>query len=265
MLFFPNGKINIRKRDDGYHDIETLMYPVGLRDAMEFIENKNSNNYMFTYSGIRLPVTGELCAGLFERLSGRVKIAPLKLHLHKNIPPGSGLGGGSSDVAFFLRNLVDYFDLPIDFQGQYEMAVETGSDCPFFLYNKPMIATGQGEVLSAAQVSLKDHYLLLVIPGITISTKQAYAAVKPSRKENLIASQYQRPVEEWKDALVNQFEEALFPRYPVLPEIKNTLYSMGALYASMTGSGSGIYGIFRKEVTVPQELKRYYTYVEKMK
>ena len=269
MLFFPNAKINIGlnvigRRDDGYHDIETLMYPVGIRDAMEFIENKDSNNHQFTYSGIQLPGNDDLCAALIERLAGRVKVPPLEVHLHKNIPPGAGLGGGSADVVFFLKKLVEFFDLPLSFNEQFEIALETGSDCPFFMHNKPMIATGRGEILAEAEVSLKDHFLLLVFPGINISTRQAYATVNPTGKENLIANQYQRPVEEWKEILINQFEEALFPQYPLLQEIKNTLYSMGALYASMTGSGSGIFGIFNGEVKVAQELKGYQVYQEKM-
>jgi len=270
MLFFPNAKINIglnviRRRDDGYHDIETLMYPTGMLDAMEFLENKDSNRHLFTYSGIQLPGGVDLCAGLVERLAGKIKIPPLEVHLHKNIPPGAGLGGGSADVVFFLKKLVEYFDLPLDFNEQFEIASETGSDCPFFLFNRPMIATGRGEFLSEAKVDLKDHYLLLVMPGIHISTQQAYSEIRPSGKENLISSQFNQPVKEWKDTLVNQFEESLFPQYPVLQEIKNTLYSMGALYASMTGSGSGIYGIFKEEIKVPQEFEKYRVYGEKMK
>ncbi len=270
MLFFPNVKINIglnviRRRDDGYHDIETLMYPAGMQDAMEFIENKDSNRHLFTYSGIQLPGNKDLCAGLIERLSGRVEIPPLEVHLHKNIPPGAGLGGGSADVAFFLKKLAGFFDLPLDFNKQFEIAIETGSDCPFFLFNRPMIATGRGELLSEAMISLNGYYLLLVMPGIHISTKQAYAAIKPSGRENLIANSYQRPVEVWKNTLINQFEEALFPQYPVLQEIKDSLYSMGALYASMTGSGSGIYGIFKDKAEVPQKLMEYQIYQERMK
>ncbi|MBL7110813.1 MAG: 4-(cytidine 5'-diphospho)-2-C-methyl-D-erythritol kinase [Bacteroidales bacterium] len=269
MLFFPNAKINIglnviRRRDDGYHDIETLMYPIGMRDAMEFIENKDSNQHLFTYSGIQLPGDEDLCAGLIERLTGKVKIPPLEVHLHKNIPPGAGLGGGSADVVFFLKKLVDFFNLPLDFNKQFEIASETGSDCPFFLFNRPMIATGRGELLSEAKVNLKGCYLLLVMPGIHISTQQAFSAIKPNGRENLIANRYHLPVEEWKDNLVNQFEEALFPQYPVLQEIKNTLYSMGAVYASMTGSGSGIYGIFREVVKVPENFSEYITFREWM-
>jgi len=137
MLFFPKAKINIglnviRRRDDGYHDIETLMYPIGMQDAMEFIENKDSNQHLFTYSGIQLPGGDDLCAGLVERLAGKVMIPPLEVHLHKNIPPGAGLGGGSADVIFFLKKLIEYFDLSLDFKDQFEIAKETGSDCPFF-------------------------------------------------------------------------------------------------------------------------------------
>ena len=127
-----------------------------------------------------------------------------------------------------------------------------------------MIARGRGEILAEAKMSLKDYFLLLVVPGIHISTKQAYATVKPTGKENLVTNLYELPVEEWKDTLINQFEEALFPQYKVLAEIKNTLYSNGAIYASMTGSGSGIYGIFNEEVEVPDYLSEYLAFREWM-
>jgi len=267
MLFFPNAKINIglnviRKRDDGYHDIETLMYPIGMKDAMEFIENKENDKHLFTYSGVQLNVNEDLCAGLLGRLAGRVKIPPLEVHLHKNIPPGTGLGGGSSDIVFLLSNLVNYFNLPLNPEEQYEIALEAGSDCPFFLHNKPMIATGRGEILAEADISLKGYHLLLVMPGIHISTKQAYAAVKPTGRRNLVSDIIVRPVEEWKDILVNQFEEALFPKYPLLKEIKHTLYAMGALYASLTGSGSGIYGIFSEEIEIDDKIRGFRIYRE---
>jgi len=269
MLFFPSAKINlglnvIRKRKDGYHDIETVMYPIGLCDAMEFIVDRQITQHKMTYSGEKIIGEHELCAGLLDRLSRDTGIPPLHVHLHKNIPPGAGLGGGSADALFFLMKLIEYFNLPLDFDTQYQIAKETGSDCPFFLYNKPLLATGRGEVLSEIKVSLKGYNLLLVIPGIDISTQEAYAAVIPSGNENLVASNCMRPVVEWKDILVNQFEEILFPKYPLLGQLKNTLYSMGALYASVTGSGSGIYGIFKEQVKIPQELKEYRVYIEKM-
>ena len=270
MLFFPNAKINIglnviRKRDDGFHDIETLVYPVGMSDAMEFIENKNGKSHLFTYSGIPLPSGEDLCAGLIGRLAGRLKIPPLEVHLHKNIPPGAGLGGGSADAMFFLEKLTGHFKLPLDFNARLEIARQTGSDCPFFLYNKPMIASGRGEILTEAAVSLKDHYLVLVMPGIHISTRQAYAMVRPGDREGTITGQLGKPVEAWKDHLVNRFEEVLFPQYPILKRIKETLYEAGAVYASMTGSGSGIYGIFKEETRVPKEFKDYRVYRETMK
>jgi 4-diphosphocytidyl-2-C-methyl-D-erythritol kinase len=241
------------------------MYPVGMCDIMEFIENRETNSHLFTYSGIPLPGKNELCAGLIDRLSKVVEIPPLLIHLHKNIPPGTGLGGGSSDVVFLLESIVENYNLPLSFDDRNNIAVETGSDCPFFLYNRPMVATGRGEVLSEAHVSLKDLYLLLVIPGIHIKTKQAYSGIKPSGKENIIANQLISPVEQWKESMINQFEEVLFPQYPVLKQIKDTLYSMGALYASMTGSGSGIYGIFDEEVEVPPAFNGHLIYQEILK
>jgi 4-diphosphocytidyl-2-C-methyl-D-erythritol kinase len=250
MIAFPNAKINlglniIRRRPDGFHDIETAMIPLKLSDALEVIiapDKKPS----FTSSGLEIPPDGKsnLCQRAFEVLENEFNIQTVHTHLHKIIPAGSGLGGGSTDAAFTLKLLNQIHNLGLNPSKLKDLAATLGSDCPFFIENKPMLASGRGELLEPVSLSLKGLHLLLVRPDVHVSTAQAYSMVKPRKPQKSIGEIISRPVDTWKGDLKNDFEESVFKNYPQLAEVKKILYSHGALYASMSGSGSAIFGLF---------------------
>ena len=252
MVLFPNCKINIglnviRKRADGYHDLETVFYPVALKDAIEVIR---SSEFNFQLSG--LPVIGtadnNLCVKAYNHLKQDFPaLPPVSIHLHKTIPMGAGLGGGSADGAFMLKLLNKKFQLNLSEKKLISYALELGSDCPFFIINKPCFATGRGENLSPVQLDLSGYKLVLVNPGIHVSTKEAFSKLSPAIPAKSIGKIIQQPIESWKDELKNDFEETVFQLYPAIQNIKEELYAKGAIYASMTGSGSTVYGIFKTE------------------
>lgn len=251
MIAFPNAKINlglniIRRRPDGFHDIETAMIPLKLSDALEIIIAPDQK-LSFTSSGLEIPFDGKsnLCQRAFEVLEKTFKITAAHTHLHKIIPPGSGLGGGSADAAFTLKLLNQVHNLGLDSSRLKDLAANLGSDCPFFIENKPMLATGRGELLEPISLSLKGYHLFLVRPDVHVSTAQAYSMVKPGKPEKSIREIILRSVDTWKDDLKNDFEEAVFQKHPQLAEVKQKLYSKGALYASMSGSGSALFGLFK--------------------
>lgn len=268
MTFFPNAKINIglrivARRDDGFHNIETIFYPVLLRDALEFVSSDDgSDSDSLTVTGF---VTGcrmseNLVVKAVNLLRRSFNIPALQIHLHKAIPPGAGLGGGSSDAAFTIRYLNRYYRLGLCNNTLMELALELGSDCPFFIDNVPAFATGRGEVLSSLQPLMKGYHIMLINPGIEINTGEAYRRITPTRPGNSLVDLYLQPVEEWKDNIFNDFEPSVFGIYPEIGRIKEHLYDNGALYASMSGSGSSVFGIFRdKPVTIKQE-KNYFTW-----
>lgn len=250
MLVFPNAKINLglnilRKRPDGYHDLETCFYPVMWKDALEAVPAVANT---FVQTGVEISDQGKnIVQKAYDLLSSDYSLPPVNIHLHKDIPIGAGLGGGSSDAAFALRLFNDLFKLGLNDDLLMRYATRLGADCPFFIRNKPMLASGIGEQLSEIELSVSGLSIILIYPNIHISTKEAYSAVHPqvpsvSIKEILT----NHAVGEWRQLLVNDFETALFPKYPVLPGIKEMLYESGALYASMSGSGSCIFGIFDK-------------------
>ncbi len=259
MIAFPNAKINLglhilSRRTDGYHNLETVFYPVNIKDAVEIVENYDAAapQVLWSASGIDVPgnIDSNLCLKAFHLIKKDFPhLPPSKLHLHKNIPMGAGLGGGSANGAFTLKVINEKFNLKIQEKKLQEYALQLGSDCPLFINNKPAIARGRGEILSTLPLNLYKYKILLVNPGITISTAWAFNHItiideKQEPVENLI----QQPVTEWKNRLVNDFEKAVFSAYPQIKEIKEKLYHQGALYASMSGSGSSVYGIFEKEV-----------------
>ena len=249
MVTFPNAKINIglhilKKREDGFHNISTCMYPVYfLTDILEIIL---SNTINFTSSGIIID-TENLCVKAYNFLKKKKKISNIHLHLHKIINIGGGLGGGSSDAAFVLKMLNDLFFLHLTNLELEEYAGELGSDVPFFINNRPSFAEGKGNLLTESDISLRGYFLLLVFPNIFISTKEAYSHIIPDNNRKPIEQILSLPMREWKKYLENDFEKNAFKTYPLLKEIKETLYQNGALYASMSGSGSTLYGIFEKE------------------
>lgn len=252
MVGFPPCKINLglnvlRRRTDGYHDIETCFYPVPRTDILEVVP---SAEFRFELTGIAIPGSGDdnLCVKAYELLRKDHGLPPASIYLHKLIPPGSGIGGGSSDGTATLRMLNKVFDLKQSVSDLAGYAERLGSDCPFFLHDRPMIGTGRGEQLSTVRVSLKGKYIVMVRPDIHISTQSAYQAVVPHTPDVDIRSLVEgHPPEEWRDKLSNQFEAFAMSRYSVIGRIREDLYKAGAFYASMSGSGSAVYGLFNME------------------
>lgn len=254
MVSFPNAKINlglniIRKRADGYHDLETVFYPVALKDALEIVPRTKGTDNNFFSSG--LPIAGvpgdNLCLKAYHLLKKDFPDLPaIDMHLHKTIPMGAGLGGGSADAAFALRMLNQLCSLDLSTTALKTYALELGSDCPFFIDNTPCWATGRGENLTPLEIDLTPYRLLLVNPGIHVSTASAFAGIRPVEPAQSIKAIIQLPVNEWKDLLVNDFENTVFAQFPAIGQVKENMYREGALYASMTGSGSTVYGLFDK-------------------
>jgi 4-diphosphocytidyl-2-C-methyl-D-erythritol kinase len=258
LISFPNCKINIglhivEKRSDGYHNLETVFYPLPLTDILEIIPGNGfaAKTPAPSLALTGLPVAGDpannLCLKAWHLLSQDFKqLPPVQMHLHKSIPMGAGLGGGSSDGAFTLLLLNEKFGLNIPDKALAAYALKLGSDCPFFIYNRPVFATGRGEIIKPLDRDLNGYSFLVVNPGIHIGTAQAFSRIVPTPAPVDLAETIMSPVETWKDQVKNDFEEAAFFYYPALTELKKWLYDSGALYASMTGSGSCFYGIFPK-------------------
>lgn len=249
MVSFPNCKINLglkilRRREDGYHDLETVFYPLPLRDILEVVR---SSGWGFTATG--RPIPGNPAANLTFRAWQLLRqdfpgLPFVHIHLHKRIPIGGGLGGGSADGAFTLELLNRQFGLGLSTDALARYAAQLGSDCPFFLVNQPCIGQGRGERLEPLPLDLSAYDIVLIHPGIHINTAEAFSRCRPDDSGSPLRSLIAQPVVRWRDTLTNDFEVSLFDRYPVLPEIKQSLYERGALYAAMTGSGSCLFGIF---------------------
>lgn len=258
MISFPPCKINlglnvVLKRQDGYHEIETCFHPVPWTDILEIIP---SNKLEFTQSGILIEGKPEdnLCVKAYELLRANFDLSPVKIHLHKVIPMGSGLGGGSSDGAHTLRLLNTIFSLGITTALLKEYASRLGSDCAFFIEDKPMLGTGRGEILENIKIDLKGKFIVIVKPDIHISTAEAYSSITPAFSQNRIKDVVDKDISDWKKLLRNDFEKSVFDKYPAISQIKERLYNEGATYASMSGSGSSVYGIFEN----PVELKNQF-------
>jgi 4-diphosphocytidyl-2-C-methyl-D-erythritol kinase len=269
MVSFPHCKINLglrilRKREDGYHDLETVFYPVPVNDVLEVISRNDGSQE----SGVRsqdsvrlnqtgLPVDGNpkdnLCLKAYYLLKKEFPLLPsIQMHLHKNIPMGAGLGGGSSDGAFALKLLNEKFVLNLNTEQLTDFASELGSDCPFFIQNKPCFGSGRGEELQPIELDLSIYSFLIISPGIHISTALAFSKINPAIPAHSIKDIIRKPLSTWKDELFNDFEESVFDEYPEIRNIKNELYKYGAIYASMTGSGSSVFGLFPKN-QLPEE------------
>ncbi len=257
MIIYPNAKINlglnvVEKRPDGYHNLETVFYPIPLQDAIEItaVDNEKQTEENVDY---RLKVTGNLLDGTpddnlvikaYRLLRNDFDIAPCAFNVFKHIPTGAGLGGGSSDAAFTIKALNDRFGLGLTDTQMEKYAARLGADCAFFIRNKPVMATGIGNVFSPIDLSLKGKTLVLVKPDIFVSTPDAYRLVKPQKPEQSLAELLKQPIETWKDNVKNDFEVSVFAKYPEIAGIKDMLYDLGAVYASMSGSGSSVFGIF---------------------
>lgn len=291
MITFPNAKINIglnivAKRADGYHDIETLFFPVNLQDALEVTlkkpldssflkkkieagsllnlktESRFQTETEFSEDCYDLHLLGDAIEGnpadnlvvkAYRLLAEDFDIPPVVIHLYKHIPSGAGLGGGSSDAAQMIALLNKRFGLRMKNRCMERYAAQLGSDCAFFIRNKPAYATGRGEILNPVDLSLQGYSIVIVKPDVFVSTAEAYANVTPAKPEVSLLDAIKRPVSEWKDLIVNDFEKSVFAKYPQLQQIKEQLYSLGADYASMSGSGSAIYGIFKEPIKSPEQ------------
>ena len=257
MIVFPNCKINLglnilRKRADGFHDLETIFYPVGLKDALEIIRSEDEVPVQYSSSGF--PIDGatenNLCIKAYHLLKNDFpQIPAVKMHLHKSIPMGAGLGGGSADAAFTLQLLNTKFQLELTEEQLLKYAAALGSDGPFFIINKPCFATGRGEILQTIQLNLSGYDIVLINPGIHINTGWAFTQLQPSVPEKSISKIILQPIESWKKVLTNDFEEPVFKAHPEIKIIKEKLYEHGALYSAMSGSGSTVFGIFKKAET----------------
>jgi len=250
MIAFPNAKINLglhitEKRPDGFHNLETVFVPVDWTDVLELAP---SNETEFSASGITISGDSEdnLVMKAYRLIQKDHQLPELKIHLHKQIPFGAGLGGGSSDAAFMLKMLNKTFDLNIPEEKLMNYAAILGSDCPFFILNKPVFATGRGEIMNIINLRLNDTFIFLVKPPVEVSTAEAFRYVIPEKPSVSIPEILNLPVQEWKNKLVNQFESSVFRQYPEIGAIKQKLYEMGAQYASMSGSGSCVFGLFNE-------------------
>lgn len=251
MIIFPPAKINLglkvlRKRLDGYHDIETCMLPIPLFDVLEILPSKDLK-FLQTGNEIEGDLEDNLVLKAWHLLHEHYNVPETYIHLRKQIPSGAGLGGGSADAAYLLRGMNALFDLQLSNQRLQELSTELGSDCPFFVKDVAQFATGRGEILSDCSLSLKGWYLKLVYPKIHVSTAQAYAGVRPTEEGENIKSVLEVPVKEWRALLVNDFEASVFLAFPEIEGVKEELYAEGAAYASMSGSGSAVFGLFENQ------------------
>lgn len=260
MIQFPHCKINLglsilEKRKDGFHNLETVFYPVGLKDIIEITPlSKPKQGVTFSSSGIAVPGNDadNLCVKAYQLLKKDHSHLPsIQMHLHKAIPMGAGLGGGSSDATAVIKILNKLFTLALSEDALLQYTAQLGSDCPFFLHEQPCHATGRGEILNPISLSLKDYQIVLIHPAISISTAWAFQQIQPAFKEKNILDIIQQPISTWKQDLINDFESPILAAHPILQSIKTELYEKGAIYASMSGSGSSFFGIFEQSTIKP--------------
>ena len=250
MITFPNAKINlglniVERRSDGYHNLETVFYPIGLTDVLEIVPAQGSVSTLTTYGNrVDCPVEKNLVMKALRLMQQHYEVPEVDIYLYKHIPDGAGLGGGSSDASSTMLILNEMFKLGIEKDELARLAATLGADCPFFIYNQPMMATGIGDVLTPIDVSLKGLYLFLVKPAVSVPTKVAYSRVTPAPSTMLLEVDVAKNVSQWSGVVKNDFEPSVFAAFPQLAEIKSAIEKGGALYASMSGSGSSIFGIF---------------------
>ena len=262
MIVFPNCKINlglniVRRRPDGYHDLETVFYPItGLHDALEVTSNDASTNgYTLQQYGnaIDCEPSKNLVVKAYLLLKQQFSdLPPVDIHLIKHIPSGAGLGGGSADAAFMLKLLNNLYGLQLSIEQLERYAAQLGADCAFFIKNQPTFATGIGDVFFPIEFSLKNYQIIIVRPNVFVSTKEAFTHIYPKRPTESIVDVLKSPINEWQHRLVNDFEASIFPQHPEIEALKLQLYEKGAEYASMSGSGSSVFGIFNPNTNLPQ-------------
>ena len=249
MIVYPNAKINLglnvlHKREDGYHDISSVFFPV--KECVDILEIIKSERFQFTKSGIEIPDGENICEKAWKLLDTDFGIGNVKIHLHKQIPIGAGLGGGSADASFTLKYLNELFDLNLNSKDLEKYALRLGADCPFFIDNTPKLVEGIGEKMTSIDLDLSNYEIRLVNPDIHISTKEAYNGIVPKTPVLSVEKIIELPIIEWKGKLKNDFEESIFEKHLQLEGVKDELYKQGSIYSSMSGSGSIVFGIFEK-------------------
>jgi len=254
MVLFPHAKINlglqvIEERDDGLHNIVSCLYPINWCDMLELIEEKELR---FTMSGLDIPgsTNDNLCFKAYHLIKDQFDIPPIHIHLHKVVPIGAGLGGGSSDAAFTLLGLQKMFDLPLSATDLRQLASKLGSDCAFFIGDKPVMATGKGDELEEIELSGTEEYLVVVTPPIQVNTGKAYSMLSPSLPTTNLKNDLFNNISQWSQSITNDFEATVFQQYPAISRIKEVLLEQGALFASLSGSGSSVFGIFKDKSSV---------------
>lgn len=270
MITFPNCKINlglsiIEKRDDNFHKLETIFYPIPLKDVLEIVPS-TSKDINFHSSG--LSISGDsknnLVIKAYNLLSADYKLPGVKIHLHKNIPMGAGLGGGSSNAAFTFILLNKFFNLKISDEDLIGFASELGADCAFFIKNESVFATSKGEQFQSINISLKGKYIRIIKPNVHISTEEAYVGINPFVKIRRLNDIIQGDIADWRITLINDFEKHIFLKYPEIGQIKQELYEQGAIYAAMSGSGSSVFGIYENEPKTNDSFKNYFSWGAKL-
>ena len=251
MKLYPCAKINLglyvtERRPDGYHNLETVFYPIPLRDELE--AEKSSRDELLVEG---IPVAGSTEDNLVMRVVRKLRdeghtIPPLRIRLRKNIPSGAGLGGGSSDAAYMMTMLNEMFRLGLSTEEMERSVASLGADCAFFVKSRPVLAHGIGDLFTPIGLDLSGWHILLVKPDDFISTREAYQGVHPQQPQHKLAESIQCPVEKWRELVENDFESSVFPLHPTVADIKRRLYEGGALYAAMSGSGSSVFGLFRE-------------------
>ena len=266
MIVFPNCKINLglnilEKKEDGFHDLETFFFPINIHDVLELLPSKKDTT-LLTTSGISIGESvNNICLKAYQLVKKDYPDLPaVQIHLHKAIPLGAGLGGGSADGVAILQLINKKFSLNISSGQLFDYALKLGSDCPFFLLNKPCFASGRGETLEPMELSLSGYKIIIVNPGIHLSTTEAFKEIIPSMPKKRIKEIIRQPIDTWKKELVNDFETSVFKKYPEVFRIKKDLYEKGAIYAAMSGSGSTVYGIFKHDSVINYTANAGYFY-----
>lgn len=269
MVTFPNAKINLglfitERRADGFHNIETIFVPIPkLCDILEIVAPLNQKEeIIFNQTGLTIDgkYTDNLCVKAYYKLKEKTQLPNITIHLHKQIPMGAGLGGGSSDGAFALKMLNALASNPLSETNLAKIALSLGSDCPFFLKNEPCFAKGQGEILETIGLNLSGYYILLVNPGIHVATGVAYSQSTPRPAPINLKVEVQKPMELWKESIINDFEKVVFRHHSEIENVKTKLYNLGAVYASMSGSGSTVFGIFKSDPNISGEFNGMFTH-----
>ena len=266
MILYPNAKVNIGlnvlfKRSDGFHELETLMHPVGLTDILTINKSGNKQKKInFATTGIHIDGNhnDNIIYKACELIGSNYNLPSLDIHLHKTIPFGAGLGGGSADGAFTIKGINELCNLNMSINNMEKLAAELGSDCPFFIKNRPAITKGRGEIIKPYDIDLKQYRFVIVVPPMPINTKKAYSLITPNTPKLNLFELLKFDITKWRSTVVNDFEDSVFPQYPEIKNIKEELYKQGAVYASLSGSGSAVFGVFKDAPNLKQVFPKNY-------